>query len=182
LFDRTRLVRQASDAFRTAGMPSMHVPESSYNLRKLVRSGESGVIFTTIHKFADAGNLSDRDKIIVLVDEAHRTQEGSLGEQMRAAVPNAMFFGMTLEGSDRLYFSASRTDPRFSCRQHERARSGHPWIAASVAALPTHGSGFRSGFVRDDRSGLFRRISRPGRQRIARPRRDNRQTISDGWC
>jgi type I restriction enzyme, R subunit len=57
----------------------MHVPESSYDLRKLVRSGESGDIFTTIDKFADAGNLSDRDKIIVLVDEAHRTQEGSLG-------------------------------------------------------------------------------------------------------
>ena len=36
-----------------------------------------------------------RDNIIVLVDEAHRTQEGDLGRQMRAALPNAFLFGLT---------------------------------------------------------------------------------------
>ena len=39
--------------------------------------------------------LNDRDNIIVLVDEAHRTQEGNLGSQMRWALPNAFFFGLT---------------------------------------------------------------------------------------
>jgi len=57
------------------------------------------VISTTVHKFADAGtDLSTRENIIVLVDEAHRTQSArseSLAGQMRAAVPNARFFGMT---------------------------------------------------------------------------------------
>jgi type I restriction enzyme, R subunit len=128
LCDRTQLVRQASGAFRTAGMPSMHVPESSHDLRKLVRSGSSGVIFTTIHKFADAGKLSDRDNIIVLVDEAHRTQEGGLGEQMRTAVPNATFFGMTgtpISGKERNTFKlfGDPKDPNFVMSRYEPIRS-----------------------------------------------------------
>ncbi|MEU7057478.1 hypothetical protein [Streptomyces sp. NPDC046197] len=57
-----------------------------------------GVFSTTVHKFADAGkDLSTRSNIIVLVDEAHRTQsskEKSLAGQMRAALPSARFFGM----------------------------------------------------------------------------------------
>ena len=39
--------------------------------------------------------LNDRDNIIVLVDEAHRTQEGDLGRKMRDALPNAFLFGLT---------------------------------------------------------------------------------------
>lgn len=39
--------------------------------------------------------LNARDNIIVMVDEAHRTQEGDLGEKMRMALPNAFFFGLT---------------------------------------------------------------------------------------
>jgi type I restriction enzyme R subunit len=49
-----------------------------------------------IHKFRDAkSDMNTRDNIIVLVDEAHRTQEGNLGRQMRAALPNAFLFGLT---------------------------------------------------------------------------------------
>ena len=39
--------------------------------------------------------MNSRQNIIVLVDEAHRTQEGGLGRQMRAALPNAFLFGLT---------------------------------------------------------------------------------------
>jgi type I restriction enzyme R subunit len=39
--------------------------------------------------------LNDRDNIVVLVDEAHRTQEGDLGRRMREALPNAFLFGLT---------------------------------------------------------------------------------------
>jgi type I restriction enzyme R subunit len=128
LCDRTQLVRQASEAFHTAGMPSTHVPENSYELRKLLRGGQSGVIFTTIHKFADAGTLSERDNIIVLVDEAHRTQEGSLAGQMRAAVPNATFFGMTgtpISDKERNTFTlfGDPADPNFVMSRYEPVRS-----------------------------------------------------------
>tara|TARA_R110002020_G_scaffold120453_3_gene274483 strand:- start:6708 stop:8489 length:1782 start_codon:yes stop_codon:yes gene_type:complete len=39
--------------------------------------------------------MNTRENIIVLVDEAHRTQEGDLGRQMRAALPNSFLFGLT---------------------------------------------------------------------------------------
>ncbi|SMD14752.1 type I restriction endonuclease subunit R [Kibdelosporangium aridum] len=100
LSDRTQLVRQTSGVFTSAmGDAYFHEPTTSQKLRSLLADGVRGVISTTVHKFADAGkNLSTRDNIIVLVDEAHRTQSDkakSLAGQMRAALPHARFFGMT---------------------------------------------------------------------------------------
>ena len=67
-------------------------------------------IFTLIHKFRYDKTkqyplLSERDDIIVLVDEAHRTQYKSLAENMRTGLPNAnyiAFTGTPLLGSKRL--------------------------------------------------------------------------------
>ncbi|WP_072816080.1 type I restriction endonuclease subunit R [Rhodococcus zopfii] len=100
LSDRTQLVRQTSGVFTSAmGDAYFHQPTTSAELRALLAGDVRGVISTTVHKFADAGtNLSTRDNIIVLVDEAHRTQSSrskSLAGQMRAALPHAKFFGMT---------------------------------------------------------------------------------------
>lgn len=100
LSDRTQLVRQTSGVFTSAmGDAYFHQPATSAELRALLANDVRGVISTTVHKFADASkNLSTRDNIIVMVDEAHRTQstkDGSLAQQMRAALPNAKFFGMT---------------------------------------------------------------------------------------
>ncbi len=100
LSDRTQLVRQTSGVFTSAmGSSYFHQPATSQELRALLADDVRGVISTTVHKFADAGkNLSTRDNIIVLVDEAHRTQSArstSLAGQMRAALPRAKFFGMT---------------------------------------------------------------------------------------
>jgi type I restriction enzyme R subunit len=100
LADRTDLVRQTSGVFTSAlGDAHFHRPATSAELRALLADDVRGVISTTVHKFADAGkDLSTRSNIIVLVDEAHRTQsakEKSLAGQMRAALPNARFFGMT---------------------------------------------------------------------------------------
>ncbi|EDM77766.1 Restriction enzyme type I helicase subunit [Plesiocystis pacifica SIR-1] len=44
---------------------------------------------------ASAVPLNDAHNVIVLVDEAHRTQEGDLGRKMQAALPHASFFGLT---------------------------------------------------------------------------------------
>ena len=100
LSDRTQLVRQTSGVFTSAmGEAYFHQPATSGELRSLLADDVRGVISTTVHKFADAGkNLSTRGNIIVLVDEAHRTQSArskSLAGQMRAALPHAKFFGMT---------------------------------------------------------------------------------------
>ena len=93
--DRVQLVRQTFDQFHAAGMPRLTEAQSAAHLRQLLATDERGIIFTTVHKFAGAGHLNDRENIIVLVDEAHRTQEGTFGQQMRASLPNASFFAFT---------------------------------------------------------------------------------------
>lgn len=56
-------------------------------------------VFTLIHRFNQDVNpnnpYSDRDDIIVITDEAHRTQNGLLSLNMRNALPNASFLGFT---------------------------------------------------------------------------------------
>ena len=94
--DRIDLDSQISGTFYAADMTNMVRTESRKELADLLAKDARKVVITTIHKFAEAeGVLNDRDKIIVLVDEAHRTQEGDLGRKMRDALPNAFLFGLT---------------------------------------------------------------------------------------
>ena len=94
--DRVDLDTQISATFNAADVPNLVKAESRADLEKLLSQDVRKVIITTIFKFAEAGGvLNDRDNIIALVDEAHRTQEGDLGRKMRAALPNAFLFGFT---------------------------------------------------------------------------------------
>jgi type I restriction enzyme R subunit len=94
--DRIDLDSQISGTFYAADMPNLVRTESRRELQDLLAKDVRKVIITTIHKFAEAdGILNDRGNIIVMVDEAHRTQEGDLGRKMRDALPNAFLFGMT---------------------------------------------------------------------------------------
>lgn len=93
--DRRQLVRQVWSQFTNAGLERVKLPQSAAELRTMLADDQRGFIFTTVHKFADAGLLNDRSNIFVLVDESHRTQEGVLGQDMRRALPNATFFGFT---------------------------------------------------------------------------------------
>ena len=52
-------------------------------------------MFTLIHKFQTAEKLCDRSDVIVLTDEAHRSQYDTLALNMRAALPKAMFLAFT---------------------------------------------------------------------------------------
>ncbi|SDK36589.1 type I restriction enzyme, R subunit [Cryobacterium psychrotolerans] len=93
--DRTQLVTQTFSQFASAGVPAPVKAASTAALQSALRGDERGIIATTVHKFKDAGLLSARENIVVLVDEAHRTQEGALGADMRSALPNAHRFGFT---------------------------------------------------------------------------------------
>lgn len=94
--DRIDLDTQITATFNAADVANMVTTDSRSELHDLLARDARKVIITTIHKFAEAGGvLNDRDNIVVLVDEAHRTQEGDLGMQMRAALPNAFLFGLT---------------------------------------------------------------------------------------
>lgn len=93
--DRVQLVRQMWDQFRTTDMPRIQIPETAPQLHQLLKRDARGLIFTTVHKFADAQVLSDRENVVAMVDEAHRTQEGNMGAAMRHALPNANLFAFT---------------------------------------------------------------------------------------
>ena len=72
------------------------MPPPGRNCKACWRADTRKIIITTIHKFGEAdGRLNERSNIIVMVDEAHRTQEGDLGRKMRNALPNAFLFGLT---------------------------------------------------------------------------------------
>lgn len=84
-------------------------PANSKRLREELQTNKP-ILFTLIHKFQyEKGKkypvLSERDDIIVIVDEAHRTQYKDLAENMRTGLPNAQFLAFTgtpLLGSKRL--------------------------------------------------------------------------------
>ncbi|RZJ56293.1 MAG: HsdR family type I site-specific deoxyribonuclease [Flavobacterium sp.] len=96
LVDRTDLDTQISGTFNASDIPNVEATESIKDLQRMLEQDTRKIIISMIHKFRDAKpNMNTRDNIIVLVDEAHRTQEGDLGRQMRAALPNAFLFGLT---------------------------------------------------------------------------------------
>ena len=96
LVDRTDLDTQITGTFNAADIANVETTDNIKQLQKLLENDTRKIIISMIHKFRDAKpNMNTRDNIIVLVDEAHRTQEGDLGRQMRAALPNAFLFGLT---------------------------------------------------------------------------------------
>jgi type I restriction enzyme R subunit len=99
--DRTELDSQIYRTFSTCGAATEgHCQaSSSENLRSLL-TGDHRYVFTLIHKFrTEPGTLhpvlSERDDIIVLTDEAHRSQYDTLAMNMRTALPNAKFVAFT---------------------------------------------------------------------------------------
>ena len=94
--DRVDLDSQISGTFYAADAPNLVKAQSRKDLQDLLGKDVRKIIITTIHKFGESDDvLNERDNIIVLVDEAHRTQEGDLGRKMRDALPNAFLFGLT---------------------------------------------------------------------------------------
>ena len=78
--------------------------QSRANLRELLHTSSGGVVFTTVHKFFPTEGedqhplLSDRRNIVVIADEAHRSQYDFIdgfARHMREALPNASFIGFT---------------------------------------------------------------------------------------
>jgi len=78
--------------------------QSRAHLRELLTTASGGVVFTTVHKFFPTDSedqhplLSDRRNIVVIADEAHRSQYDFIdgfARHMREALPNASFIGFT---------------------------------------------------------------------------------------
>ncbi len=97
--DRVELDAQIAKTFKATGAVSEAEGEechaaSGAHLRELLR-GNHRYVFTLVHKFQTSELLCDRSDVIVLTDEAHRSQYDTLALNMRAALPKAMFLAFT---------------------------------------------------------------------------------------
>lgn len=97
--DRVELDEQIAKTFKSTGAVSEAEGDechaaSGAHLRELLR-GNHRYVFTLVHKFQTPEMLCDRSDVIVLTDEAHRSQYDTLALNMRAALPKAMFLAFT---------------------------------------------------------------------------------------
>jgi type I restriction enzyme, R subunit len=109
--DRNDLDDQLFDTFAAGRALLRQAPvqaESREQLKALLDRAAGGVVFATIQKFAEAhGVISERSNVVVMADEAHRSQYGFVeggARWMREALPNATFVGFTgtpLERDDK---------------------------------------------------------------------------------
>jgi type I restriction enzyme R subunit len=104
LVDRNELESQLFANLAAYGL-APEIARSKQHLRELLRSDYRGLIVSMIHKFdkADA-DLCTRENVFVLVDEAHRTTSGDLGNYLVAALPNATMIGFTGTPIDRIAY------------------------------------------------------------------------------
>ncbi len=93
LTDRTQLDEQLTKTFKGAQGETVFNAKSVSDLKELLRKDSSDLVTSTIQKLEeddlDFSCLNDSDRIIVLTDEAHRTQYGTLGAAINTALPNA---------------------------------------------------------------------------------------------
>jgi type I restriction enzyme, R subunit len=102
--DRSELERQLYDTFTSVGAVTEKgvIAENRHHLRELLAQNHR-YVFTLIHKFSIDPKLeqhypliTDRDNIIVISDEAHRTQGGKFAQNMRFyGLPHASYLGFT---------------------------------------------------------------------------------------
>jgi type I restriction enzyme R subunit len=138
VLDRLDLIEQIERQFKTAGLPRVTTAINKEDLRTILREDRRGIVLTTIFRFEGAGELNTRDNIIVFVDEAHRTQEGTLADDMRTALPNARFFGLTgtpISDKERNTFKlfGDPDDPGYVMNTYSMERS-----IVDGASVPVH--------------------------------------------
>lgn len=102
LIDRNELEDQLMKNLAALGMDNVEHANSIARINQLLKQDHRGIIVSTIHKFRDMpADLNQRRNIYVLVDEAHRTTGGDLGNYLMAALPNATYLGFTGTPIDR---------------------------------------------------------------------------------
>ncbi len=93
--DRTQLDQQLTATFERAQGETVYHAKSVANLKELLQKDSSDLVTAMVQKFQegeddfDFPELNPSEKIIVLADEAHRTQYGALGVAINTGLPNA---------------------------------------------------------------------------------------------
>ena len=95
LTDRNDLDQQLYKTFLRTGYPMAKQAESIKGLADKLKGAGAEVLFTTIQKFDMEKPLSTKDNIIVIADEAHRSQYAEYAGNIRSVLPNASYMGIT---------------------------------------------------------------------------------------
>ncbi|HEX9584771.1 MAG TPA: HsdR family type I site-specific deoxyribonuclease, partial [Gammaproteobacteria bacterium] len=115
MIDRNELEDQMLKNLAALGLGNLEHATSIARLNKLLRDDYRGIIVTMIHKFRDMpADLNTRSNIYVLIDEAHRTTGGDLGNFLMAGLPNATYVGFTGTPVDRTAYGRG-TFKTFGC-------------------------------------------------------------------
>ncbi len=115
MIDRNELEDQMLKNLAALGLGNLEHAGSIARLNRLLRDDYRGIIVTMIHKFRDMpANLNMRSNIYVLIDEAHRTTGGDLGNFLMAGLPNATYLGFTGTPVDKTVFGKG-TFKTFGC-------------------------------------------------------------------
>jgi type I restriction enzyme R subunit len=119
MIDRNELEDQMLKNLAALGLGNLEHASSISRLNQLLRDDYRGIIVTMIHKFRDMpANLNLRKNIYVLIDEAHRTTGGDLGNFLMAALPNASFIGFTGTPVDKTVYGKG-TFKTFGCEDDQ---------------------------------------------------------------
>lgn len=110
LVDRVDLDDQIHDTFTACGGKNIIRVNSRKDLENKITSSERGIFITTIQKFSELPeNVKDENgNVIVLADEAHRTNEGISGINARSSLKNAFWFGFTGTPIDKTTLNTHR--------------------------------------------------------------------------
>jgi len=95
LTDRNDLDQQLYKTFLRTGYPMAKQAESIKGLADKLKGAGAEILFTTIQKFDMEEPLSTKDNIIVISDEAHRSQYAEFAGNVRNVLPHASFMGIT---------------------------------------------------------------------------------------
>ena len=96
MIDRNELEDQMLKNLATLGLHNVQHANRIKTLVKLLQDDYRGIIVTTIQKFRDMpAGVNERSNIYVMIDEAHRTTGGDLGNFLMAGLPNATYVGFT---------------------------------------------------------------------------------------
>ncbi len=139
VLDRIDLDTQMTATFNASEIPNLAKATDKQDLIDFFKQDQRKILITTIFKFGEVdGCLNQRDNIILMVDEAHRTQEGNLGEKMRTALPNAFFFGLTGTPINKLDKNTFRTFGAMEDRSGYMSRYSFADSIRDGATLPLH--------------------------------------------
>ena len=119
MIDRNELEDQMLKNLAAVGLGNLEHAASIERLNQLLKDDYRGIIVTTIHKFRGMpADLNTRSNIYILIDEAHRTTGGDLGNFLMAGLPNATYIGFTGTPVDKTAYGKG-TFKTFGCEDDQ---------------------------------------------------------------